>query len=139
MRPALVALASGIVLILVACGSAGTTPSAGGNAPPSRPRTDATLHITAPGPNSTTGRNVDVVVALQHARVVQPSEGVELRGDRGHLHLTVDGTLVAMPTRLRARVPALAPGSHTISVEFVASDHLPFSNRVVAAVTFTAR
>ena len=37
------------------------------------------------------------------------------------------------------KIPNLKPGKHTIQAEFVASDHLPFSNRVVAAVTFEVK
>jgi len=33
----------------------------------------------------------------------------------------------------------LTPGAHSVQVEFVAIDHLPFSNRVVAAVLFTVK
>ena len=53
--------------------------------------------------------------------------------------MLVDGTLVAMPLRLTEQLPKLSPGSHTVQAEFVASDHLPFANRVVAAVTFSVR
>jgi hypothetical protein len=31
------------------------------------------------------------------------------------------------------------PGQHTVQAEFVATDHQPFSNRVLAAVVFVAR
>lgn len=69
--------------------------------------------------------------------MVPPTQvGGTLRGDRGHIHLSVDGTLVAMPFQLTDRLADLSPGSHTLEAEFVASDHLSFSNRVVAAVTF---
>jgi hypothetical protein len=33
----------------------------------------------------------------------------------------------------------LTPGPHSVQVEFVAIDHLPFRNRVVAAVLFTVK
>ena len=77
---------------------------------------------------------------LDGARLDPPARiGGELRPDRGHIHLTVDGTLVAMPYGLTQRVPRLAPGPHTIQAEFVASDHVAFANRVVAAVSFTTK
>ena len=44
-----------------------------------------------------------------------------------------------MPLRLVDRLPVLTAGAHTLEAEFVASDHLPFANRVVAAVTFDVR
>ena len=59
--------------------------------------------------------------------------------DRGHIHVLVDGQLVAMPLQLTEPLPTLSPGMHTVQAEFVASDHLPFENRVVAAVTFRVR
>jgi hypothetical protein len=60
-----------------------------------------------------------------------------LRPDEGHIHLSLDGQLVAMPSQLTDPLPLLRAGSHTVEAEFVASDHLPFADRVVAAVTFT--
>jgi hypothetical protein len=53
--------------------------------------------------------------------------------------LSLDGRLIAMPLRLAERLPKLQRGTHTVQAEFVASDHLPFDNRVVAAVTFDTR
>jgi len=77
---------------------------------------------------------------LAHAHLVAPTQiGGKLSPDRGHIHLSVDGQLVAMPLRLDERLPTLSPGPHTVEAEFVASDHLPFANRVVAAVTFSVR
>jgi hypothetical protein len=77
------------------------------------------------------------VVQLAGAHLVPPTQvGGALRPDEGHIHVLVDGQLVAMPLALTYRVSNLAPGSHTIEAEFVATDHVPFANRVVAAVTF---
>jgi hypothetical protein len=84
-----------------------------------------------------TGPAVDLVMQLAGAHLVPPTQvGGALRPDQGHIHVTVDGQLIAMPAVLTYRVSDLAPGTHTIEAEFVASDHLPFANRVVAAVTF---
>lgn len=93
-----------------------------------------------PEANAITGRDVDVKMHLTDAHLVPPTQvGGELRGDQGHVHLLLDGQLIAMPYQLDDRLPVLSPGSHTVEAEFVASDHLPFSNRVVAAVTFEVR
>ncbi len=74
---------------------------------------------------------------LDGAHLVPPTQvGGALRGDEGHIHVSVDGQLVAMPLVTSYQVTNLVPGSHTVEAEFVAADHLPFSNRVVAAVTF---
>jgi hypothetical protein len=111
-----------------------------GNSQAGRPATNATLQITSPAPNADTATSVEVTMRLVNAHLVAPTQvGGQLSGDRGHIHLSVDGALVAMPLRLDERLPRLAPGPHTIEAEFVASDHLPFANRVVAAVTFRVR
>jgi len=95
------------------------------------------MQIVAPAPNQTTGSSVDLVVQLVGAHLVPPTQvGGSLRPDEGHVHVSVDGQLVAMPLTLTYPVSNLAAGSHTIETEFVAADHLPFANRVVAAVTF---
>jgi hypothetical protein len=105
-----------------------------------RPTTDASLQISSPSPNDTVSRRVEIVMTLSHARLL-PFGGAagRVRSDRGHVHVSVDGTLIAMPTRLTARLPVLSPGVHTVQAEFVATDHAPFANRVVAAVTFNVR
>lgn len=33
----------------------------------------------------------------------------------------------------------LTPGQHSVQVDFVAVDHVPFKNRVTAAVLFTVK
>jgi hypothetical protein len=108
-------------------------------ATPVRPSTRATLQIITPAPNSHTGTRVRVSLRLDHAHLVPATRvGGILRPDEGHIHLSLDGQLVAMPSQLTDPLPLLHAGSHTVEVEFVASDHLPFADRVVAAVTFTA-
>jgi hypothetical protein len=93
-----------------------------------------------PGPNDRTGPRVIVQLRLERAHVVPATQvGGALRPDAGHVHLSVDGQLVAMPQRLRYALTGLQTGSHTIEAEFVASDHVPFANRVVAAVPFEVR
>ena len=127
--------------IAAACGSGSGTPtSAPSSTAVARPSTPATLEILRPAPNEHTARIVDVDLRLEHAHLAAGTQaGGILRPDRGHIHLSVDGTLVSMPLQLHDRLPPLAPGSHTLQAEFVASDHLPFANRVVAAVTFNVR
>jgi hypothetical protein len=124
------------VLLGVGCGSG----SSSGKSAAARPSTTATLQIVSPAPNARTGRTVEVRMQLEHAHVVPASQvGGALRADEGHIHLVVDGQLVAMPRQLTDRVTDLPPGPHTIEAEFVASDHVSFANRVVAAVTFVVR
>ncbi len=77
-------------------------------------------------------------VVLRHARLVQGTQvGGRVDPRRGHIHVSVDGRVIAMINRPRVPVTGLSPGEHTIQAEFVASDHLPFANSVDAAVSFT--
>jgi hypothetical protein len=123
-----------MALFVTNCGSS----SSGRTAIPVRPSTAATLQILAPTPNAHTGSRVRVSLRLDHAHLVPATQvGGILRPDEGHIHLSLDGQLVAMPSQLTDPLPLLRAGGHTVEAEFVASDHLPFADRVVAAVTFT--
>jgi hypothetical protein len=137
----LLLLGAVVALAATACGSSASptsTPTSSPAAP--RPSTAARLEISSPAPNAVTGRTVDLVMSLARARLVPPTQvGGEIVGDRGHIHVSVDGQLVAMPLQLTDPLPTLSPGLHTVEAEFVASDHLPFQNRVVAAVTFRVK
>ena len=137
----LIACTAAAALIIAGCGSSSSpSASAPGSSASPRPATPATLEILSPAPNARTASTVDVELHLTRAHLVPGTQvGGILRPDRGHIHLSVDGQLVAMPLQLHDRLPPLAPGSHTLQAEFVASDHLPFANRVVAAVTFRVR
>ena len=101
-----------------------------------RPRTSAHLQIESPTPNQTTGAAVDLKLALAGATVVSPSEVSGVDPTEGHIHVSVDGKLVSMTYGLSQQLTGLTPGTHTVQAEFVASDHRPFANRVVAAVVF---
>ncbi len=76
-------------------------------------------------------------MVLDHPRIVSTATGTGLSPREGHVHVSLDGQFIAMSYDLNRRLTALAPGRHTVQAEFVATDHLPFGNRVVAAVTFT--
>ncbi len=105
-----------------------------------RPETSATLQIITPAPNAATGSDVDLRLRLHGASIVPASQvGGKIRPDRGHIHVSVDGQITQMYYGIHQTVAGLTPGRHTIQAEFVASDHAPFSNRVVAAVTFEVR
>ncbi|HEY1279616.1 MAG TPA: hypothetical protein VGF22_08105 [Acidimicrobiales bacterium] len=136
-RLALVALVVVAVAGLVAgCGSDSGGSSAGGGG--KRPSTSARLAIVEPSPNQVVGPDVTVTLQLQGAKVVPQTTG-KLSGTEGHIHLSVDGKLVSMAFTTSQQVTGLAPGQHSIQAEFVAKDHLPFANRVVAAVLFTVK
>jgi hypothetical protein len=123
-----------LVTVTAGCGSSGGS-TGSGDAP--RPRTPAHLEILAPAPNAVTGPDTTVRLSLTGARLVPGTQvGGAIRPRRGHIHVSVDGQVVAMVNRLSVPLQALAPGRHVVSAEFVASDHAPFANRVVAATTF---
>jgi hypothetical protein len=109
--------------------------SSGGPAAKERPTTDARLQIVSPTPNAVTGPDVTIQLDLMGAQIVQATTG-PLRGDQGHIHVSVDGKLISMAYGTTQDLHALVPGPHTLSAEFVATDHAPFQNRVVAAVLF---
>lgn len=119
---------------LVACGSGS---SGNGATASDRPHTPATLEILEPAPNATTGADTTVALRLTNATLVPGTQiGGGLQPRRGHIHLSVDGQLYSMTDALTQQIRALSPGVHTVQAEFVAADHLPFANRVVAAVSF---
>ncbi len=125
-----------VLLLAVASLGAACSGSSSG-----RPATSATLQILTPAPNAVvTGSDVDLDMRLQHAKVAPAYQvGGKVRPDRGHIHVSVDGQVTQMFYGVVQKIPNLKPGKHTIQAEFVASDHLPFSNRVVAAVTFEVK
>jgi hypothetical protein len=130
-----------LLVTLLTVAAACSSPSASGrSSAPARPSTRATLQIVSPAPNSVTGSRVDLRLRLENARIVPSADtGGQLSGDRGHIHISVDGQQVAMAYSLEQTLPPLAPGRHTVQTEFVAVDHQPFANRVVAAVAFSVR
>ncbi|MGZ5307184.1 MAG: hypothetical protein ACXWEG_10665 [Actinomycetota bacterium] len=104
-----------------------------------RPASTATLAIDRPTAGQVvSGTQVEVVMTLDGGRIVD-SASTTLTPDTGHIHLSLDGTLVSMTYGLvqLMDVQGLSPGEHTIEAEYVAADHGPFDPRVVARITFT--
>ena len=81
---------------------------------------------------------LDVVMTLDGGTIVDAAS-TTLTPDTGHIHLSLDGTLVSMTYGLVQLVDirGLSPGEHTLEAEFVAADHGPFDPRVTARTTFT--
>ncbi len=106
-----------------------------------RPTTKAVLEIVAPTPSAVVGPHPKLVFKLIGAEVLPASAGsATLRGDQGHIHVSVDGKIVSMAYGTSQTLPsALTPGAHTVTAEFVAADHVPFANRalVTKAVVIT--
>jgi len=53
--------------------------------------------------------------------------------------VSLDGTVVAMAYGDSQVLKGLTPGQHSVQVDFVATDHIPFLNRVTAGVLFTVK
>lgn len=124
-----------LLLVLTAC-SAEKKSSAPRGA--ERPLTSARVQILSPTPNEETGPDVTVKVNLIGAREVPQVTG-PLKPDEGHIHIALDNVVVAMAYGESHTLTGLTPGQHALQVDFVAIDHVPFRNRVTAAVLFTVK
>ena len=129
-------LAAALGLALAACsggdgGSAATaTPAA------ARPSSPAKLTIVSPRNGQTVSEDrPQLLLGLKGGKIVSQTT-TRVQGDEGHIHLYVDGKLVAMNYGLRQRLPQLPPGQHVVQVEFVAADHAPFDPRVLTQAAF---
>jgi hypothetical protein len=124
-----------LLLVLSACSDdkKASAPKAG-----ERPLTRARVQIVSPTPNQETGPDVTVKVNLIGAREVPQVTG-PLKPDEGHIHIALDNNVVAMAYGESQTLTGLTPGKHAIQVDFVAVDHVPFRNRVTAAVLFTVK
>jgi hypothetical protein len=113
-----------------------------GPKPPSaaaRPASTATLAFRAPREHEqVSGSELNVVLDLEGGTVVQATTS-SIAPDTGHIHLLLDGNLVSMTygTEQILDLTDVQPGPHTLTAEFVAADHLPFSPPVTATVDFT--
>jgi len=124
------------LLLLALAGCSGNNSSA--TKVPLRPATDARIQILAPTPNQETGPDVTVQVKLFGAKEVPQVTG-PIKPDEGHIHVSLDGNVVAMAYGDTQVLKGLTPGPHSVQVDFVASDHIPFRNRVTAGVLFTVK
>ena len=104
-----------------------------------RPSSSAVMALVSPTQGeSVTGGVVHVVVSLTGATIVSATT-TNIRPDQGHIHLYVDNNLVSMNYGTQQDLP-IAPGTHILHVEFVASDHVPFNPRVISPdVVFTVK
>ena len=126
-------LLPGVLASAVALGACGG--DSGPSAP--RPSTSARLEITQPTPNQNLPRNFLLTLNLMGATVVDAGKTTgPLRGDEGHIHVTLDGKLISMTYGTSQEMKDIAPGPHNLQAEFVATDHAPFLNRVIVAVAF---
>jgi hypothetical protein len=133
----LAALAFAAVLAITGCATtAGATgvpslaaPSLASGTPASRLSSPAVVRIVSPAQGAVVnGPNVHVVVAVDHATVVQATT-TNVAPDTGHVHLYLDNALTYMAYTLQQDLP-VTTGTYTLKAEFVAADHVPFNPRV---------
>jgi hypothetical protein len=137
-RPGRAALPIALLLataVLAGCGGGNGSSS---SKPPARPSTDAHIQILDPTPNEVTGPDVTVKVMLTGAKEVE-RQGPPIVPTEGHIHVSLDGQIVAMAYSDTQVLKGLTPGPHSVQVDYVATDHIPFNNRVTSAVLFTVK
>ena len=134
-----------VTLIVGACGSGGgnggaiASPSSTPSPAAERPSSPADLSIVQPKTGRVVeGSTVLLQVSLEGAKLV-PQTTTDISPDEGHLHVLLDDQLISMTEGLEQEIADVAPGTHRITVEFVASDHVPFDPRVVSVVAFEVR
>ncbi len=127
-RIGLAIAAAVLAVTMAACGSGSAA---------ARPSTAVKLIIVSPTPNQVTGADLTVELQVTGGTVLPPAQVTgPLRGDQGHIHLSVDGKLVQMAYATHAQLNGLTPGPHALQASWVATDHLPFTNPVLANVLF---
>ena len=112
-------------------------PKPASNAP--RPASTATLSFRSPKEHQDVdGTELNVVLDLEGGTVVQATT-TSIAPSTGHIHILLDGNLVSMTygTEQIVDLTEVASGPHTLTAEFVAADHIPFSPPVTATVDFT--
>lgn len=143
VRAAYALIAVGVVLAISAAVIPRRIFGPTGVRPPSpvavRPASTATIAFAQPTPGQVvSGNTLTVVLTLNGGTIVDAST-TKLSPTTGHVHLSLDGTLMSMTYGLVQQISlqGVAPGRHLLQAEFVAADHGPFYPRVIAAVSFT--
>lgn len=102
-----------------------------------RPTTKAVVKIVEPQAGETfTGDPaiVPIRIDLEGASLASASS-TSVTPDQGHIHVSLDGLLISMTQQEEGMID-VAPGRHTIVVDFVAGDHGPFNPPVLDRVSF---
>jgi len=132
----MVAMTSVILLaVLVACGGGGTA-KPGSTPSTTRPASTGKVTILSPTPNEVIhGTVLHVRLQLTGARLV-PVASAHITPDTGHIHVSIDGKIKSLLAGLNYDATGLTPGTHLLTVEFVAADHGFFNPRVLVSQTF---
>ncbi len=103
-----------------------------------RPSSPAKISIVSPKQGAVVTGPVDIHISLKGGRIVEPST-TKITPTTGHVHVLVDGSVISMNYGLHETLAEVAPGTHTLTVEFVAADHFPFDPRVLDTIAFTEK
>jgi hypothetical protein len=103
-----------------------------------RPTSAARIAFAAPRDGFQTSQDELTVRLDLEGGTITPLTSTAVTPGTGHVHLSLDGSLVSMSSGLLQVIDlrSVPPGNHTLTVEFVAADHLPFSPPVTAHVAF---
>ncbi|MDQ1402077.1 MAG: hypothetical protein QOG03_393 [Actinomycetota bacterium] len=104
----------------------------------SPPPTTARIRIDSPTPGQVLGPDVTVKVTIIGGTAVQRVNG-PLTATEGHVHVVLDGSLVAMAYGTTQDLHNVKPGIHLLKAVFVAVNHQPFPNSPQASVGFTVK
>jgi len=135
-------LASAVTLLLLLAAACSSKPQTNPPSSPSpsashRPSTPAVIAIVQPTSGETvTGTTLNVVLTLANATLEPPGITTTVVPTQGHIHLSLDGSIVSMTGTLTQQLP-VTPGPHVLQAEFVANDHGPFYPRDIVSVEFT--
>jgi hypothetical protein len=131
-----------VAVVLAACTSSGSGADPGSTTPATtgpRPASPAVVKILEPKNGAAEpASGATLQVSLTGAKLTSVTSQ-DISPTEGHLHVSVDDRLISMTSGLTQTLPDLTPGRHTIRVEFVAADHLPFDPRVVTEAFFEVR
>jgi hypothetical protein len=129
-----------VVLLLVAFATGVGAFALGGSPTPSGtvPAPDVTVEIQQPsdGDVMPAGRTFSLDVQIEGGELTDDTQSSD--PTRGHLHVFVDGELIAMPATPTPEVQ-LEPGEHDVAVEFAAADHRSFSPKIIDEIEVTAQ
>jgi uncharacterized protein DUF4399 len=127
-----------VLLIATACGGGESSGDDVGSSA-TRPESPATISILAPKNGEVVrGTSVELRMSLEGGKVVEPSV-TKITPTTGHIHVILDEEVVSMDYGLSQTLDELKPGTHTLKIEFVAADHLPFDPRVFDEIAFTVK
>jgi hypothetical protein len=138
---ALIGIAAGVLVASAIVPRALLGPNASVPTSAARMASTATIAFRQPAAGATvSGNELDVVLDLEGGQVVAQTS-TTITPNTGHVHLSVDGTVVSMTygTEQLVDLTPYQPGMHTLTAEFVAADHAPFSPPVLATETFTMK